>query len=164
MTLLCFIFSQTEVPSHLCCEDPSWLYHIFQDTHVHIAQVLALLSSALKEARHFQMDSNHGLTNSKLPGPVQDLHCAPEHFAGRSGLVLDWHPPWNAELFHGASISYSILLQEVASGKVLPTNIGNVVKYKVREGVQAGTDYRVWVRCIVDGVQGPFAAVELCTA
>ena len=164
-TLICLPFPQMEVPSHLCCEDPSWLYHIFQDTYVHIAQVLALISSALEEASRFQVGSDRSSPKSKLPGPVQDLRCVPEHSpGGRSGLVLDWLPPWNAELFQGGSLSYSILLQEVASGKVSPViSVGRAVNYSVREGLRAGTDYRAWVRCAVDGSLGPFAAVELCS-
>ena len=27
------------VPPHLCCEDPAWLYRIYQDTTVDVAQV-----------------------------------------------------------------------------------------------------------------------------
>jgi hypothetical protein len=28
----------TAVPPHLCCEDPFWLYKIFQDTQVTVAE------------------------------------------------------------------------------------------------------------------------------
>lgn len=38
------ILGEEEVPLHLCCEDPSWLYHIYQDTIVDVHQVLSLLS------------------------------------------------------------------------------------------------------------------------
>ncbi|GFN79273.1 protein o-linked-mannose beta-1,4-n-acetylglucosaminyltransferase 2 [Plakobranchus ocellatus] len=44
------IVSQTEVPEHLCCEDPSWLYHIYQDTHVDVEAVVAMTTTALVEA------------------------------------------------------------------------------------------------------------------
>lgn len=37
------IITQTQVPAHLCCEDPSWLYHIYQDTIVDVEEVLLLL-------------------------------------------------------------------------------------------------------------------------
>lgn len=38
------IMAQVEVPPHLCCEDPSWLYHIYQDTIVDIEEIVQLLS------------------------------------------------------------------------------------------------------------------------
>jgi len=31
------------VPPHPCCEDPVWLYRIFQDTTVDVGEVLCLL-------------------------------------------------------------------------------------------------------------------------
>ena len=96
--------------------------------------MLALISSALEEASWFQVGSDRSSPKSRLPGPVRDLRCVPEHSpGGRSGLVLDWLPPWNAELFLGGSLNYSILLQEVASGKVSPViSAGRAVNYNVR--------------------------------
>ena len=44
------ILAQTEVPDHLCCEDPSWLYHIYQDTEVDVDYVVATTTAALSEA------------------------------------------------------------------------------------------------------------------
>ena len=37
------IINQTQVPPHLCCEDESWLYHIYQDTIVNVEEILSLL-------------------------------------------------------------------------------------------------------------------------
>ena len=39
------IMSETEVKPHLCCEDPSWLYHIYQDTVVDVEAVIQLLKT-----------------------------------------------------------------------------------------------------------------------
>ena len=38
------IIDATTVPTHFCCEDPYWLYKIYQDTEVTVPEVLALLS------------------------------------------------------------------------------------------------------------------------
>lgn len=37
------IVEQKVVPPHLCCDDPSWLYHIYQDTVVNVTQILDLV-------------------------------------------------------------------------------------------------------------------------
>lgn len=68
--------SQTEVPGHLCCEDPSWLYHIFQDTRVNVPEVLALIHSALEESERLKAD-----ISQKLPVGGKVLLVNTEHFA-----------------------------------------------------------------------------------
>lgn len=37
------ILSQSEVPRHVCCDDPSWLYHIYQDTYADIHDIMNIL-------------------------------------------------------------------------------------------------------------------------
>lgn len=39
------IMSTKEVPPHLCCTDPSWLYRIYQDTHVDVIELVAMIRS-----------------------------------------------------------------------------------------------------------------------
>ncbi|XP_067933876.1 protein O-linked-mannose beta-1,4-N-acetylglucosaminyltransferase 2-like [Watersipora subatra] len=41
------IMAETEVGYHLCCDDPSWLYHIYQDTAVDVGAVLEMLRPVL---------------------------------------------------------------------------------------------------------------------
>ena len=38
------------VPPHICCEDPYWLFRIYQDTIVHTQEVEDIIESALKES------------------------------------------------------------------------------------------------------------------
>ncbi|RUS69472.1 hypothetical protein EGW08_022766 [Elysia chlorotica] len=54
------ILEQTEVPEHMCCEDPSWLYHIYQDTEVDVEAVVAMTISALGQASSIQGRKGHG--------------------------------------------------------------------------------------------------------
>lgn len=44
------------VGHHLCCEDPSWLYHIFQDTIVDIDAIINISKNALEEAKRLLGD------------------------------------------------------------------------------------------------------------
>jgi hypothetical protein len=39
------------VPPHFCCSNPYWLYRIFQDTRVHITEVLGIIQDALDESK-----------------------------------------------------------------------------------------------------------------
>jgi len=41
------IVAETEVPPHHCCDDPSWLYHIYQDTWVTIPEINELLDELI---------------------------------------------------------------------------------------------------------------------
>ena len=54
------ILEQTEVPDHLCCEDPSWLYHIYQDTEVDVGTVVAMTTTALIQASFIQDEKRLG--------------------------------------------------------------------------------------------------------
>ncbi|XP_076470892.1 protein O-linked-mannose beta-1,4-N-acetylglucosaminyltransferase 2-like [Babylonia areolata] len=166
------IVSQTEVPQHLCCEDPSWLYHIFQDTRVHIPEVLSLVSSALQESFPLvEVGRDGGQSQSQSPdhpGPPHSLRCSVERSEGRPALVLEWGPPWEAAVGSvGVGHDYTVVLQQVGQpggdAQVMEVEGGDTVKVKVREGVREGKDYRVWVRSRVGGVYGHFAAVVLCS-
>jgi hypothetical protein len=66
---------QMEVPSHLCCEDPSWLYHIFQDTYVSVSAVLDLILSALQETSAIWARTNSSFPSVTLPGPPTNVQC-----------------------------------------------------------------------------------------
>ncbi|KAL8603127.1 hypothetical protein ACOMHN_059299 [Nucella lapillus] len=163
------IMSQTEVPPHLCCEDASWLYHIFQDTHVDIPQVLSLLSSALQESAPLRaaVASPHPYPPSHKPGPPRDLRCSTEH-DGSVALVLEWSPPWDVLGEGGVTevmgVEFRMVLQELGPGEgVRVMEVGDRVRVTVREGVREGWEYRVWVWSGVEGVYGPFAAVVTCS-
>jgi protein O-mannose beta-1,4-N-acetylglucosaminyltransferase len=45
-----FILNSTTIPEHFCCDNPHWLYRIFQDTTVDPQQVTSLFWDGLKES------------------------------------------------------------------------------------------------------------------
>jgi protein O-mannose beta-1,4-N-acetylglucosaminyltransferase len=45
-----FILNSTTIPEHPCCEDPHWLFRIFQDTVVDVDAVMSLMREAIKES------------------------------------------------------------------------------------------------------------------
>ena len=46
------IMDSPEVPQHLCCRDPEWLYRIYQDTIVDVQNVASLIKSAAESEWH----------------------------------------------------------------------------------------------------------------
>ena len=66
-------------------------------------------------------------------------------------------------MFASSSVSYRILVQEVDSGNVVFTSLCSAPYFAVTEDVKQSYVYRVWVRGVVNGVQGPFAAVDVCS-
>ena len=46
------IMDSPEVPRHLCCRDPEWLYRIYQDTIVDVQNVASLIKSAAESEWH----------------------------------------------------------------------------------------------------------------
>lgn len=45
-----FILTSTTIPPHECCDNPHWLYRIFQDTTVDALEVARLMREALQES------------------------------------------------------------------------------------------------------------------
>lgn len=45
-----FILNSTTIPLHHCCDNPHWLYRIFQDTRVNVSQIVALLADGARES------------------------------------------------------------------------------------------------------------------
>lgn len=191
------ILAQTEVPDHLCCEDPSWLYHIFQDTVLNIPQVLDVIRSAVQEAKKYMLekqassrvlqnnaaeshekvysmdhrslypdadDRKQALSNSQLvPGPTHHPSCKLELYGDmNAALTVRWQPPWNLGLILGKQIEYNILVQDSNSEEHFSVSVGNMNEYRISEGIKARTTYRVWVRCILDGVEGPYSSMTTC--
>jgi len=42
------IIDSNTVPTHFCCEDPYWLYKIYQDTFVDIDEIVNLIQKDMK--------------------------------------------------------------------------------------------------------------------
>ena len=42
------IIESETVPSHNCCEDPYWLFKIYQDTEVNIDELRSLISAKIR--------------------------------------------------------------------------------------------------------------------
>ncbi|KAJ7385040.1 Protein O-linked-mannose beta-1,4-N-acetylglucosaminyltransferase 2 [Desmophyllum pertusum] len=67
------IINTKEVPSHLCCTNPYWLYRIYQDTIVDIQSLLLVIESTENKQNILSARQEHKL----YPSKVINVTCQP---------------------------------------------------------------------------------------
>ena len=163
------ILSQTEVPPHICCSDPSWLYHIYQDTLVDVPEVTSLIQSSIAKLDHLQLNENKWqyLSESFSPSKVKHVACKILHQSASDlqyHLHIQFDLPWTLSLTEAGTrdVSFEILIQDIS------TKEGAFYTHKVTEDSATITVHRdgnfvVWVRCITDSVNmGPYSDSVYC--
>ena len=101
------ILTQTEVPEHTCCEDVSWLYHAYQDTHVNVTELCHVIHTAMQESRVMSVSTHVHM----FPAPVTALTCETltsgdvnEHV----NVKVTWDTPININDLEYTSLVYEI--------------------------------------------------------
>ena len=154
------IKQQTEVPRHLCCTDPSWLYHIYQDTVVDITEVTSLIRSSLEESEKY---SDHPEFNFH-PLQVKNVSCDlfVEGFSWK--LVVDWNIPWNSELSKN-DVQYEILVQNMSNKQLVTSYVTETSPFLIDIQVDTESSYFVWVKSVRDKtLSGPYSDSSECIA
>lgn len=158
------IMSSDEVPVHLCCRNAEWLYRIYQDTVVDIEGIITLLqnSDVLSARKVHGVNTNEhvdeSLVNSKQlsPSHVRNVVCTGDSLVhGLPSLELSWQPPANIRFIDFGEVKYEVWIQEEGEDDYTAW-ILTQYQYTFTAGIQPGTNYNVWIRCIVDGTVGPF--------
>ena len=156
------IMDQSEVPLHLCCDNASWLYHIYQDTIVDVQEVANLCESALIEAKNIKVKSKY---HNLVLGSVTKLTCDTSRcLNGKSSLNLRWKQPWSTPYLEIREFYYYVLVQAVGSES--PVAYGTKIEnFVVSKDIHCDTQYDVWVRLMEDGKNrvGPFQYVKCIT-
>ncbi|XP_061163371.1 protein O-linked-mannose beta-1,4-N-acetylglucosaminyltransferase 2-like [Saccostrea echinata] len=144
------IMDQEEVPVHGCCSDPSWLFHINQDTAVNVEEVVRITQKALSESQQ-QLSP----PNENEPSVVRHLSCS----CINDKLVLHWEHPWNLDYINGANVQYMIGVQsrKLNSYSVF---IVNVNIYSIEDGIDCSDEYDVWVNAEINDVKGEVKYVK----
>lgn len=160
-----YILGQTEVPEHLCCEDPSWLYHIYQDTIIDIPDVVNLLHDLNQKSKEYRVTSleNKMISQKSLPpGKTASFICniRQECKNGMTVLELSWKPPWNLIYLHFEKIMYELLIQ----GSNEKDHVAYMVEeahIQISKNIYCDVDYNVWVRAVLDdNIYGPFSFIQ----
>ncbi|KAK3605745.1 hypothetical protein CHS0354_013546 [Potamilus streckersoni] len=151
------IVQQTEVPIHLCCNDPSWLYHIYQDTKVEISEILSVLTEALEQSKL----NNSYLLKELQPSKIKAIKC--KFDADLLALHISWQEPWNIKyLQYSANPSYEILLQESSSTQKITAVVTDKTYIVLKDGLMLNMTYFIWVRCVLGANPGPYSYVAVC--
>ena len=152
------IMAQTEVPRHICCDDPSWLYHIYQDTEVDIDAVIALVKSALRSAYTDSERAADKIIDYVTPDKVVNTKCkfiSSENDVGK--ILISWEIPWNLQFFTCQKIEYEVLIQypQSSAEPAIYQATSNLLSISV-----ADRSFLLWVRCVLDNIHvGPFTQV-----
>uniref|UniRef100_S4RU42 Protein O-linked mannose N-acetylglucosaminyltransferase 2 (beta 1,4-) n=1 Tax=Petromyzon marinus TaxID=7757 RepID=S4RU42_PETMA len=161
-----------EVPPHLCCRNPEWLYRIYQDTRVNIPSFLATVRAALGDRPPSPSDAP--AVPVMFPGRVRAARCEAVNrqdagsqgtaTGSAAGLLVSWEPPWNLPFLKVHEVRYEVWIQELGENTYTPY-ILPVLNHTFREHVRPHATYHVWVRCLLgEALQGPFAEALVCNA
>ncbi|KAH3768722.1 protein O-linked-mannose beta-1,4-N-acetylglucosaminyltransferase 2-like [Dreissena polymorpha] len=163
------IQNQKEVPLHLCCSDPSWLYHIYQDTVTDINQVLAVLMEILSNSK-LETEQNF-IKPAVYPSKIINVSCV---YTCRKGadlcnVSLTWETPWILEYVLYSDLQYDIILQDGQTGtngniKMWTVDINNFdVELPARSYLHLPQKFHVWIRGkFNDNINGPYSDSFLC--
>ncbi|MEW8547448.1 MAG: glycosyltransferase family 61 protein, partial [Candidatus Thiodiazotropha sp.] len=151
------IMEQTEVPPHLCCTDPSWLYHIYQDTVVDITEVISLVESSLEKSEKYFHQSDI----SFHPSQVKNVSCAMSKNISTWQLLVSWDTPWTVVLFDADNVQYEILVQDMVDKSKVKSYIADKSPFIL--DLSSESSYFVWTRCVLNTtLNGPYSDASQC--
>eukprot|EP00118_Oscarella_pearsei_P003953 m.16436 g.16436 ORF g.16436 m.16436 type:complete len:588 (+) comp26925_c0_seq1:261-2024(+) len=163
------IMSRSRVLPHLCCENPEWLYRIYQDTFVDVPSVVKVVKKAWQGAIHIQdtLKAQESVVRNSLgsrkifPAKVKNVSCsAVTKGGGTIGLQLSWNASWNRAYIHG-EVWYEIWIQQEGQGDY-DAYMLQATEYVFTEKIQAASGYIVWVRSVIGNLEGPFSGSKQC--
>ncbi|XP_055781985.1 protein O-linked-mannose beta-1,4-N-acetylglucosaminyltransferase 2-like [Salvelinus fontinalis] len=154
------ILASKEVPRHLCCRNPEWLYRIYQDTIVDIPSLLEALRATVKTRPNLKKAKRASTVH---PGQVREPQCQTSVQAtNEAKLTVSWQIPWNLKYLKVREVKYEVWIQEQGENTYMPYILPHQ-NYTFSENIKPFTTYLVWVRCIFNkNLLGPFADVLTC--
>ncbi|NWY00150.1 PMGT2 acetylglucosaminyltransferase, partial [Nothoprocta ornata] len=155
------IMESTEVPRHLCCRNPEWLFRAYQDTKVDIPSLIHVIRQAVKSKPGPKRLKWPG---SLYPGKVRDAKCqASVQGTSEAKLAVSWQIPWNLRYLKVREVKYEVWIQEQGENTYMPYILSHQ-NHTFSENIKPFTIYLVWIRCIFNKtLLGPFADVLLCS-
>jgi protein O-mannose beta-1,4-N-acetylglucosaminyltransferase len=136
------------VPPHLCCRNPIWLYRIYQDTIVHIEELIATIDSGLIEAAE-QIRADDRAFYTMSPAAPDHVECevnprlqlgskeAAEAEENPLDMTIRWSRPWNGV----ATNKFGVWIHQHFA-EFFAINATHIVL----EECSPGTTYDIWVR------------------
>ncbi|XP_044150425.1 protein O-linked-mannose beta-1,4-N-acetylglucosaminyltransferase 2 isoform X2 [Bufo gargarizans] len=154
------IMKSKEVPRHLCCRNPEWLFRIYQDTKVDVSSLIQVIRSVVKTKPGIRKQK---WANGLYPGKVRESRCqASSSEASLTKLSVTWQIPWNLKYLKVRDVKYEVWIQEQGENTYMPY-ILSYQNHTFSENIKPSTTYLVWIRCIFNKtLLGPFAEVLVC--
>ncbi|KAB5586815.1 hypothetical protein PHYPO_G00005840 [Pangasianodon hypophthalmus] len=104
------ILANKEVPRHLCCRNPEWLFRIYQDTIVDIPSFLEVLREGIKVKPNLKKSKPASVVH---PGRVRQPKCQTSvQAAHEAKLSVSWQIPWNLKYLKVREVKYEVWIQE----------------------------------------------------
>ncbi|GFU32801.1 protein O-linked-mannose beta-1,4-N-acetylglucosaminyltransferase 2 [Nephila pilipes] len=151
------------VKPFLCCDNPPWLYRIYQDTVVDPQSFGTLLQDAFQDIKKVPItelyhksvieDNSQSSKYHLHPGEVQNAFCNISN-KSKAILALVWDEPWNLKFMNAVNVDYEIWLQEIGGEDVQAfLTKSNKFLFPMKSVEKA---YYAWVRCYANEIVGPF--------
>ena len=152
------ISSSTEVPKHLCCDDPFWLHRIYQDTFIDTTSLEACLSK-LKSS---QEEKSTSLEPLLYPDVVQQPSCLISRYEdGAVELRISWLPPINAKYVGSDDLKYQVLVQRDEDINVSAYELSNTEL--LLKNIEFKRHCKLWIRCKLEDIVGALSRTVNCT-
>ncbi|KAM9798105.1 protein O-linked-mannose beta-1,4-N-acetylglucosaminyltransferase 2 [Neosynchiropus ocellatus] len=154
------ILNSKDVPRHLCCRNPEWLFRIYQDTLIDIPSFLAVLKEGVRTKPSTKKSKMASMVH---PGRVREAWCQTSvQTSSEAKLLVSWQIPWNLKFLKVREVKYEVWIQEQGENTYMPYILPQQ-NYTFSENIKPFTTYLVWVRCIFNkNLLGPFADVLTC--
>lgn len=150
------IMASREVPRHLCCSDPEWLYRIYQDTVVDVEAIVQLITDVrIASKRSGSLNEDITIERELFPSFVTNVTCHSDQRHTLPSLFISWKPPANIEYVNGRDVKYEVWIQEEGSEDYSAWMLTKF-EHSFTAGIQPATNYAIWVRCLIDDTVGPF--------
>nr|XP_033785963.1 protein O-linked-mannose beta-1,4-N-acetylglucosaminyltransferase 2 [Geotrypetes seraphini]XP_033785964.1 protein O-linked-mannose beta-1,4-N-acetylglucosaminyltransferase 2 [Geotrypetes seraphini]XP_033785966.1 protein O-linked-mannose beta-1,4-N-acetylglucosaminyltransferase 2 [Geotrypetes seraphini] len=155
------IMQSKEVPRHLCCQNPEWLFRIYQDTKVDISSLILMIRQTVKSKPGTRKQK---WMNGLYPGKVKDAKCqASVQGTNEAKLSVSWQIPWNLKYLKVRDVKYEVWIQEQGENTYMPYILSHQ-NHTFSENIKPFATYLVWIRCIFNkNFLGPFAEVLMCS-
>ncbi|XP_051879697.1 protein O-linked-mannose beta-1,4-N-acetylglucosaminyltransferase 2 [Pristis pectinata] len=154
------IVKSKEVPRHLCCRNPEWLFRIYQDTLIDMPSLMTTIHQSVRSKPPLGKVKARSII---YPGKVRDSTCqASVQSASEAKLSISWQVPWNLKYLKVKEVKYEVWIQEQGENTYMPYILPHQ-NYTFVENIKPFTTYLVWIRCIFNkNLLGPFAEALAC--
>ena len=152
------ILNTDEVPRHLCCDNPYWLFRIYQDTTVDISAFTELMKNALQQTNQSQK-ANY---IKKYPGKIAAVFCDTVESENGVAILVSWKPSWNMQFYEPSEVAYEVWIQDMPDLDYMAYSLKGVTQYAFSENIKKDRSYSIWIRGVINDNIGPFSDVCTC--